>query len=229
MTENWIGNKEKANIAEEACRLHFEQLGYNVEDFGIEKISKEYPRLRKDNAGTYLVEIREKIQNMPDFLISGVYPEKAGELTGKSEALLVEAKYKEIVIFEDFNKEILKKYSNLLDDLKISLMIYLVTRSSRRLRSSTKSNEVYVHIGLFRPSQPKAEFEWLAAGGTGGHLMFKFLDEPKAEFEWLAAGGTGLNKFPFTYGCNGSDDFNTIYAKVVKPVLDKRFAANVAS
>lgn len=205
-SNKWLKDKIKSGIAEAACRSHFEALGYTVENFGIEHIAPQYTvNSRKSEKDSFLEEFKDNLQKMPDFLISGTYPDTADELAGrtvagKTVALLVEAKYVDALNLTIFNKEMEIRYENLIR-MRISFMIYVVARNSRtngHPHHAKAPDKCTVHIGLFETSK---EPIWLKAGEK-----------------------TKLNKFPLTVGCNGSGDFNTVYSDIVQPCLSEIFS-----
>lgn len=202
--QDWFSNKIKGGLAEAVCRSHFEALGYTVENFGIENIAPQYALItRNPNPGPFLSEFKNNLQNMPDFLISGTYPSGAVGLAGQTEALLVDAKYREDVNLTDFHNDIKKEYSNLIER-GISFMIYLVSkryRTNGHVKNTKKQtdNKSFVHIGLYRKEE--------------------------VERPWLTARETSLLHFPLTYGRDETENFNTVYDDIVHPCLTQIFAS----
>lgn len=195
----WFVNKIKGGIAEATCRAHFEALGYTVENFGIEHIAPQYAiNSKKPNSDFFMLEFQQNLQRMPDFLISGTYPQTSCDKSGKTVALLVEAKYRENVNLVEFNKSMIERYQNL-QTMGISFMIYLVSKYFRTNGNpmQKKSEQTkFVHIGLFEPNCPPM---------------------------WLSAGEKSLNKFPLTLGRHENENFNTIYSSVIAPCLGSLF------
>jgi len=199
----WYKNKIKGGIAEAACKAHFEALGYAVESTGIEHIAPQYCKLNHSLPGNYIKNVRE-LQNLPDFIISRIHPSTRinteQHKAGKSDAVLVEAKYRTEVDLEDFTKEMLETYRNLLSK-NINFIVYLVCKRYK-LKSSEPAfrNDSFVFLNFFNPEKS------LTNGDTG----------------WRKAGDwDGFSKFPLYQGLQDGNNFNQLYLEVVHPVLNE--------
>lgn len=197
----WHQNKIKGGIAEAACRAHFEALGYAVESTGIEHIAPQYCRLNHSLPGSYIGNVSE-LRNLPDFVISRTHPSTAINVqrnrAGKADAVLVEAKYRTEVVLDDFTKEMLTSYQNLLDK-KIHFIIYLICKRYKKKASDKAfSSGSFVFLNFFNPEKS------MSNGDTG----------------WRKAGEwDGFTKYPLYQGMHEGEDFNLAYKEIVQPVL----------
>jgi len=197
----WFANKVKGGIAEATCRAHFESLGYAVESTGIEQIAPLYCRLNQFSPGNYIGNVRE-MQNLPDFIISRVHPKKSINIekdnASLADAVFVEAKFRTEVVLEDFTKELLETYQNLLDK-KIHFIVYLVCKRYKWKHSSPEFvNDSHVFLNFFNTDISKSigDTGWYKAG------------------EWKKFGS-----LPLYQGKQDGQDFNQAYREIVHPVL----------
>ena len=201
----WHQNKIRGGIAEAACRAHFEALGYAVESTGIEHIAPQYSKLHGHPAGSYIGDVK-KIQKLPDFLISRVHGSTSvndvKNMTGKADAVFVEAKYRTDVVLEDFTQEILGAYKHLLQN-GIHFIVYLVCKRHKKKPSDKAfSTGSFVFLNFFNPNVSRTN------GDTGWH-------EP---------GEPIFSKLALYQGIHESEDFNRAYSEIVQPVLSETLA-----
>lgn len=197
----WFANKIKGGIAEATCRAHFESLGYAVETTGIEHIAPLFCRLKHFAPGSYIDNVRE-LENLPDFIISRAHPKTTVNIArnrgGKADAVLIEAKFRTEIVLEDFTKELLKTYQNLLDK-KIYFIVYLVCKRYKMKHTSpTFESDSHVFLNFFNSekSMTNGDTGWRKAG------------------EW-----DGFSNFPLYQGKQDGQDFNQAYREIVHPIL----------
>lgn len=199
----WHQNKIIGGIAEAACRAHFEALGYAVENTGVEHIAPQYSKLKKYHVGNYIGDLK-KLHKLPDFLISRTHPStpvtEARKMAGKDDAVLIEAKYRTEVVLEDFTKEMLTKYGDLLQK-EIHFIVYLVCRRYKLKHSDAEfKSGAFVWANFFIPHKSKTD------GGTG----------------WQQAGvSEKFIEYPLYQGMQDGQNFNTAYEEIIKPALRK--------
>lgn len=199
----WYQNKILGGIAESACRSHFEALGYVVESTGIEHIAPQYSKLKKHRIGNYIGDLK-KLNKLPDFLISRTHPStpvtEARKMAGKADAVLIEAKYCTEVVLEDFTTEMLEKYGVLLK-MEIHFIVYLVCRRYKLKHSDAEfKSDAFVWANFFIPHKSETD------GDTG----------------WQQAGvSKRFEMYPLYQGMQTGQDFNTAYAEIIKPALEK--------
>ena len=69
MSKNWYINKIKGGFAEVIARAHFECMGYEVRDAGVEKVYPYYAESKGDIPNDIKANIRNYLDVFPDFLV----------------------------------------------------------------------------------------------------------------------------------------------------------------
>lgn len=189
----WFKNKTKAGIAEAACKVHFQALGFSVENTGIEHIAPSYIALsHTEGLGHYIAGYREKLNRMPDFLASRVYADtqinRKKNMVGKKDAIFIDAKYREAVDLNSFSHELYSTYGKLIED-GLPLLIYLVTPAKPYVRLLFFSKSVYQ---------------------TSLHCS-----------PWSNAGDPMLAALPLYQGNSDDEHFNSAYEHILEPALEE--------
>ncbi|WP_457562932.1 arsenate reductase ArsC [Caminibacter pacificus] len=148
--DNFLINKIKGDLAENICRVHFENMGYDVSKVGVENISSVFAHLNGYEKN-YIEKLKLLFQRMPDLLITH---------NEKKEAALFEVKYNKNLNTQDdlknFSKYLHERYDYHINTLKLPVYFYVVTNKKPYVYV-LKANHTNGNTGGFYP----ADSSWL--------------------------------------------------------------------